>query len=97
MSPLIRAGTGYSNTDQLKVSGGAVNAVAVVTTNTTGGITAITVSNPGSGFTNNGVISVSNSTGGNSAGSNATFTSVMKGKVGRITYETMVALKNMTS
>jgi hypothetical protein len=71
------AGTmsGYSNTDYVTVvNPTGTNAVANVTTNATGGITSIILSNYGANFsapTSN--ITVSNSTGGNSAGSGAAF------------------------
>jgi hypothetical protein len=67
--------SGYSNTDYVTViNPSGVNAVASVTTNTSGGITSVTMTNYGANFsvpTSN--IMISNSTGGNSAGSGAQF------------------------
>jgi hypothetical protein len=71
--------TGYSNTDVVTVSNAIVNAVATVSTNSTGGALTFTFTNAGifANTTSNTqvVIKVANSTGGNSAGSGATFAS----------------------
>ena len=63
---------GYNNTDLIIASNGITNAVATLTTNATGGITATNVTNPGL-FGNtaaNGtvVFAVTNATGGTSSG-----------------------------
>jgi hypothetical protein len=96
---ITAGGVGYSNTDLLKVSGGGVNAAATLATNSTGGITSVTFTNNGSGFKSvaTSTVAVSNSTGGATAGSNAAFTVVLGGRAGRVHYETLVAMKNLTS
>jgi hypothetical protein len=77
-------GTGYSNTDYITFTGfenvagkviGGYAAVANVSTNTTGGISAVYMANLGCGFTNTSAISVaiSNSSAQPSLGSGATF------------------------
>jgi len=73
-------GTGYSNSDYLTFTGfgntvGGYSATANVTTNTTGGITTVYMSNLGCGFTNssNIVVAASNSSNQPSSGSGATF------------------------
>jgi len=63
---------GYNNTDLIIASNGISNAVATLTTNATGGITATTVTNPGL-FGNTAanatvVFSVTNATGGATTG-----------------------------
>ena len=67
--------SGYSNTDYVTVvNPTGTNATATVTTNGTGGIISLTMSNYGANFsapTSN--IMISNSTAGNSAGSGAQF------------------------
>lgn len=67
--------SGYSNTDYVTVvNPTGVNAVASVSTNATGGIISLTLTNYGANFsapTSN--IMISNSTGGNSAGTGAEF------------------------
>lgn len=67
--------SGYSNTDYVTVvNPTGTNATATVSTNSSGGITSLVVSNYGANFsapTSN--IMISNSTGGNSSGSGAQF------------------------
>jgi hypothetical protein len=82
---IVAGGTGYSNTDYLtvggfesvsgKVSGGYV-AKANLVTNSTGGITALYFSNLGCGFVNSAAMTttVSNSSGGTTAGSGLSLT-----------------------
>lgn len=86
----VAGGSGYSNSDILYVTGfenvagelvGGYKAVGNISTNTTGGIVAVYMSNSGAGFTiaNNIAIVISNSSSNNitsntSAGSGATFT-----------------------
>lgn len=100
---ITAAGTGYSNTDFVRVSGGTTNAYASVTTNGSGGITALTLApNVGGGFVNNSTISVgvftAGSTGGSaSAGTGATFTVTLGGRANRVQTECLVALSGMTS
>lgn len=88
-------GTGYSNTDTVKVAVVApgVNAAATLTTNATGGITAVTLTAGGSGFANvsSATVSFANSTGGVSAGSGATIVPKFGGRAGRKHYECLVA------
>lgn len=67
-------GSGYANTDTLKVvSAGAnsVNATATLTTNSSGGITALTWTHNGIGINSAPTYSFANSTNGVSAGSDA--------------------------
>ena len=71
-------GTGYSNTDTIVVYGGGlaganaeVNAVANVSTNSTGGIVSYTLSNMGIGFLNTPSFVVKAANGSNSPGSGA--------------------------
>jgi len=63
---------GYNNTDLIIASNGVTNAVATLTTNATGGITATTVTNPGlfgNTVANSTVVfSVTNATGGATSG-----------------------------
>lgn len=107
--------TGYSNSDYVVVSNAIVNATANVTTNSTGGSLTFTVNNIGL-FSNTQtntavVIRVANSTGGNSAGTGATFTSAnliastggsitintLGGRAGRISYETLAVVRSMAN
>lgn len=92
-------GTGYSNTDTIRVSGGTINATATLTTNSTGGIATITPTNPGAGFMNvsTSTLAVINSTAGASAGSGATINISLGGRAGRVVYETIVAGGSGTS
>lgn len=92
-------GTGYANSDLVRVSGGAVNASATLTTNSTGGLATLTITNYGSGFVNTSAttVAVTNSTGGASLGSTATFTYTLGGRAGRVTYENIVAMGSMSN
>ena len=89
-------GTSYANGDVLTFTAagtGTVNATATVATNTTGGITGLTLTNPGSGFTNASLYGAfSNSTGGSTTGSTANVVATVGGRVGRVSYETLVAM-----
>lgn len=68
-------GTGYSNLDVVVVPSSLVNATAKISTNSSGGITALAVTNTGSGFVSvNPSILITNSTGGSSSGSSASLT-----------------------
>jgi hypothetical protein len=100
-------GTGYNNTDVWTFSNGVVNATANPVTNSTGGIVSLTMLTLGKGFSNNTntVKAVANSTGGSSAGSGATIVvtvgaaniqAVLGGRVGRVEYETLVAMGSTT-
>lgn len=70
--------TGYNNTDIITVSTGTGSnpATVIMTTNSTGGITQLTISNRGSYLSVNTTptVTVSNSSGGTSSGSGATWT-----------------------
>lgn len=96
---IATGGTGYANTDTIKVSGGKVNAAATLVTNSTGGITSVSITNPGEGFVNTTsvTVAVANSTGGATGGSNATFTVTLGGRAGRVHYETLVAMGTMSN
>lgn len=95
-------GSGYSNTDVVTVAspqaGG--NATATVTTNSTGGITSLTLTAAGSGFLAVNAaanVSIANSTGGASGGSSATFVATAGGRAGRVHTETLVAFGSLGS
>lgn len=107
--------SGYDNTDVVTVSNGSVNATATVSTNATGGITnaSFTVSArgkfPAAAANSDVVVAIANSSGGNSAGTGATFSAkvanstggtpsapVMGGRYGRVNYETLVAFGSLT-
>ena len=107
--------TGYSNSDVAIVSNATINATANVTTNATGGTLTFTVNNVGL-FSNTQtntavVIRIANSSGGNSAGTGATFTSAnlvpstggtitintLGGRAGRISYETLAVVRSMAN
>lgn len=91
---IVAGGSGYSNNDRVNFSGGGsnINALANVTTNSSGGIIAINFSNTGNGFTGSAVtVAVQNTTGGTPNGSSASITvnnstqigSYLKGYVSR--------------
>lgn len=88
------AGTGYANTDTVKVSGGTTNAAATIVTNGAGAIQTVTITNNGAGFVNNSTATVTITT---SAGTGATLTPVLGGRANRVQTETLVALTGMTS
>lgn len=99
-------GTAYNNTDIITFSNGSVNSTANPVTNSSGGITSVTLLTRGLGFSNNTntVKAVANSTGGATSGSGATFVvtvgaaniaAVLGGRAGRVTYETIVAMGSM--
>ena len=60
-------------------------------TNSTGGITSVTITSAGEGFVSTGTVAVTNSTAGASAGANAVLTATLGGRAGRVSYETLVA------
>lgn len=65
-------GTGYSNSDIAVVPSLIVNAIAKISTNSTGGITSLAITNTGSGYTtSNPTVLITNSTGGSTTGSTA--------------------------
>lgn len=90
-------GTTYANTDLIKVSGGKVNAAGTLVTNSTGGLTSVTITTAGSGFINvaSTTVAVTNATGGASAGSGATFVFTLGGRAGRVMAETLVAMGSL--
>lgn len=72
-------GTGYNNTDIISVYSPYSNCVAIPTTNATGGILFVTISNPGSGFfTLNPDVAITNSTGGSTSGTSANLVATTK-------------------
>jgi hypothetical protein len=85
-------GTAYANTDTFSVTSPTSNATGNITTNGSGVITSVTLTNAGAGFedvTN----SVTITTG---TGSGATLTATAGGRAGRVNYETLVAMNNIT-
>jgi hypothetical protein len=97
---IVAGGTGYSNGDVLTFAAtgtGTVNATATVSTNSTGGITSLAITNPGAGFTNTLVYGTfANSTGGSTGGSTANVAGNIGGRAGRVSYETLVAMSTIT-
>jgi hypothetical protein len=91
---ITAAGTGYSNSDTVKVSGGTVNAAANVVTNGNGVITAVNLSSGGKGFTNVSSATVTITTG---AGAGATLTPVLGGRAGRVQTEVLVTVPSMSA
>lgn len=94
-------GTGYSNTNTIRVAAtgtGSVNATATLTTNSTGGITSVTITNPGAGFIAvNPTVTIANSTGGTTGiGTGATLVATAGGRAGRVSYETLVAMGSIS-
>lgn len=73
---IVAGGDGYANTDSIRIytTGitGSLNAAANVVTNSTGGITAVTLSNAGFGFTNTISYTILNANTVSSAGTGAT-------------------------
>tara|TARA_R110000822_G_scaffold88734_3_gene205478 strand:- start:609 stop:1145 length:537 start_codon:yes stop_codon:yes gene_type:complete len=93
-------GSGYANTDTLKFTAsgtGTANATGTMTTNTSGGIATVVITDAGAGFTNTAVYATfANSTGGASAGSSANVAAAIGGRAGRISYNTLVAMGSIT-
>lgn len=70
-------GATYNNTDVLTISSstsGSLNCTASITTNSTGAITTVYISNTGYGMLAQPTATIANSTGGATSGSGATFT-----------------------
>ncbi len=90
-------GTSYANTDLVVISGGQINGAGTLVTNSTGGTLVITVTNGGRGFMNVGsvTVAITNSTGGATGGSGATFVPTLGGRAGRVQTECLVAM-NLT-
>lgn len=88
---IVAGGSGYANADTIRVTAtgaGSVNATATLTTNSTGGITSVTVTNYGVGFTSkNPAVTITTS-----AGTGANITATAGGRAGRISYETLIAM-----
>lgn len=87
-------GSGYANTNLVRVSNGIVNAAATVATDGSGGITGIVVTTPGRGFINvaTSVVAITNSTGGaTGVGTGGVLAASLGGRAGRVQYECLVA------
>lgn len=92
---IVAGGSGYANTDTIRVTAtgtGSVNATATLTTNSTGGITAVTITNNGVGFTSAAPAVTITTSGGTSANIVAT----AGGRAGRVSYETLVAMGSIS-
>lgn len=93
-------GVSYNNTDVIVIAspqaGG--NGAGTLSTNSTGGITSVVLTTPGAGFLSVNAtanVSIANSTGGASAGSNATIFATAGGRAGRVHTETLVAFGSL--
>ena len=92
----------YTNGDIVTVNPGAglvsSNATAVIATNASGNIISTSITSVGAGFITTAPtdITVANSTGGATTGSNAVFTAVAGGRAGRVQLETLVAAGSIT-
>lgn len=91
---ITTAGTGYSNTDTVKVSGGTVNATATIGTDGAGAITSVTITDGGAGFSN---VSSSTLAITTSAGTGAALAFTLGGRAGRVMTEVLVTQSNMTA
>lgn len=89
-------GKGYSNGDVVIINAGigGTNATATVATSPLGNVTSVSITSVGAGFITTAPtgITVANSTGGATAGTNAVFTATVGGRAGRVQYETLVAM-----
>ena len=111
---ITAGGTAYDNADVITVAspqpGG--NATVAITTNSTGGVTALTITNPGAGFLAvdaSGLISVVTAfllflavqrlliSVGTANGTSGTFTATAGGRAGRVHTETLVAMGSLGS
>lgn len=99
---ITAGGSGYNNTDVMTISSpqASGNATVALGTNSTGGVTSLTITNSGAGFlavnaTAN--ISIANSTGGATAGTGGSFTATAGGRAGRVHSETLVAMGSLGS
>lgn len=106
---IVTAGSGYTNTDVVTFSNGAVNAVATITTNGTGNIASVTFSTGGAGFSNTlntvRTFTAANGSAANTSanltptiatGSGLTVVATVGGRAGRVSYETLVAMGSIT-
>jgi hypothetical protein len=93
--PGAGTGTGYSNLDLIKISGGTTNATGTLVTNSTGGIISANLTLGGAGFVNTSAttVAVTNTTGGTANGSAQALTVTLGGRAGRVTYETITTTK----
>lgn len=85
---VVAAGTGYSNLDLAVARSPYQNAVGRIVTTSTGAISYVVISNPGSGFyvnTTSNVV-ITNSTGGTANGTGATLTALTKDQTGYFNY-----------
>jgi hypothetical protein len=104
MGPVLKinitaGGSGYSNLDLAKVTGGTVNTSATVTTNSTGGIISFgSPSGTGGLFTNSAsaTLAISNTTGGTANGTGFSGTLTLGGRAGRTHNEVLVVNGSMT-
>jgi len=105
----IGGGSGYANGETFVVSNGVINATGTLTTNSLGGITALTFGLPyyaGSGFSNitNSKVTLTTSGGTNGnvtvatlgGGSGFVATATLGGRAGRVSAETLVYVKAMS-
>ena len=79
---IASGGTGYSNSDHLIFSNGSSNGAANITTNATGSIVSVVITNGGNGFlttSTTSVITIANSTGGTTSGTGASLSTVIAG------------------
>ena len=92
---VVAGGTGYANTDTITVAAtgtGSVNATATLTTNATGGITSVALTNNGVGF----ATAAPTVTITTVAGANASVVAAAGGRAGRTSYETLVAMGSIS-
>lgn len=76
---IVNGGTGYDNTDILVFTGGGgTGANATVNTDASGVITGVTFSNTGVNYVSAPTVTIANSTGGDSLGSNGSITVSLK-------------------
>jgi hypothetical protein len=61
---IVDGGTGYTNGEIIRVNGATTNANVVITTNSTGGITSVTIGNTGVGVVPTSNLAIVNSTFG---------------------------------
>lgn len=89
-------GKGYANGDVITINAGTggTNATATVATSPLGNVVSVSITSVGGGFVTTAPtgITVANSTGGATTGSNAVFTATVGGRAGRVQYETLVAM-----
>lgn len=94
---ITAGGADYDNADIITVAspqpGG--NATVAITTNSTGGVTSLTITDPGAGFLSVDVSSDITVTTAN--GTSGTFTATAGGRAGRVHTETLVAMGSLGS